>query len=490
MSQTKFLLVSLLAIFVFLLPYNNILLAQGESGDVLPLALDMFKFDQYLPALDMLEANIESNKDNFNYWLYIGLARQRTKQLNKALEAYETAFKLNPDASNLKVRINNLKKAISNIDPAQIKDFKTNEEKSKWLLEEADSLRREKKEEKAFRSFVQAVEYDVKILANDKDFVRRGVIYYKLKVEDNAEYSKLFYAIFKYFEGEISEAYNKIKDFKNDSSKKSLAIQNMESYYFKKLAEANNQQKDYEIAEREERRQKQLEAEKAEKAKLAKADTKSKSDKDRSSSKSSSDKADIRNLEREINNETFATFDDANFERRYIKELATLKVDEYFAIQDGRRKNQILWELSRTGSSNEDVMNVYIDALQQDDIEYVSNSLRAINSIGMPLAEKAYPSILELLNSDRRDFKYFATESLGKLGIHPETVVPKIISIYEDEENDALRRHYVNSVQQFGKVGLDMAYKVLDEKSRLDRLPVALFIHDMTGEKVEDLINK
>ena len=35
-----------------------------------------------------------------------------------------------------------------------------------------------------------------------------------------------------------------------------------------------------------------------------------------------------------------------------------------------------------------------------------------------------------------------------------------------------------------------MAYKVLDEKSRLDRLPVALFIHDMTGEKVEDLINK
>ena len=264
MCQTKFLLVSLLAIFVFLLPYNNTLLAQEEVGDVLPLALDMFKFDQYLPALDMLEANVEANKDNFNYWLYIGLARQRTKQLNKALEAYETAFKLNPDANNLKVRINNLKKAISNIDPAQIRDFKTNEEKSKWLLEEADSLRREKKEEKAFRTFIQAVEYDVKLLGDDKNFVRRGVLYYKLKVEDNAEYSKLFYAIFKYFEGEISEAYNKIKDFKNDGSKKSLAIQNMESYYFKKLAEANNQQKDYEIAEREERRQKQLEAEKVE----------------------------------------------------------------------------------------------------------------------------------------------------------------------------------------------------------------------------------
>ncbi len=486
MSQTKFLFGLLLAIFAFLLPYNS-LLAQGESGDVLPLALDMFKFDQYLPALDMLEANVEANKDNFNYWLYIGLARQRTKQLNKALEAYETALKLSPDANNLKIRISNLQKALANIDTAQIKDFKTNEEKALWLLDEAESLRREKKEEKAFRTFIQAVEYDVKLLGNDKNFVRRGVIYYKLKVDDNAEYSKLFYAIFKYFEGEITEAYNKIKDFKNDASKKPLAIQNMESYYFKKLAEANNQQKDYEIAEREERRKKQLEAEKL---KLAKAETKSKSDKEKSSSKSSSDKADIKNLEREINNETFVTFDDTNFERRYIKELATLKIDEYFAIQDSRRKNQILWELSRTGSSNEDVMNVYIDALHQDDIEFVSNSLRAINSIGMPLAEKAYPSMLELLNSDRRDFKYYASESLGRLGIHPDAVVPKIISVYGIEDNDALRKHYVKSVQQFGKVGLDTAYKVLDETPRLERLPVALFIHEMTGEKVEDLINK
>ncbi|MBR4328985.1 MAG: tetratricopeptide repeat protein, partial [Candidatus Riflebacteria bacterium] len=258
MSQTKFLLVSLFAIFILLLPYNNTLLAQEEPTDALSLALDMFKFDQYLPALDMLEANVESNKDNFNYWLYIGLARQRTKQFNKALEAYETALKLNPDAKNLKVRISNLKKSLSNIDPAQIKDFKTNEEKSKWLFDEADSLRRDKKEEKAFRTFIQAVEYDVKLLGNDKNFVRRGVVFYRLLSERGGEYSKLFYAIFKYFEGEISEAFNLIKDFKKDDSKKPLAIQRLENYYFKKLADANNQQNEYEMAEREEKRKKAL----------------------------------------------------------------------------------------------------------------------------------------------------------------------------------------------------------------------------------------
>ena len=486
MNQTKSLLVLLLAVFIFWLPCCN-LLAQDSSGDILPLALDMFKFDQYLPALDMLEENVEAYSDNFNYWLYVGLARQRTKQLNKALEAYETAFEQNPNANNLKVRIDNLKKAIENIDPAQIKDFKTNEEKGLWLLDEAESLRREKKEEKAFRTFIQAVEYDVKILGNDKDFVRRGAVYYKLKLEDNAEYSKLFYSIFKYFEGEITEAYKYIKEFKNDNSKKSLTIQKMESEYFKKLAEANNQQKDYEIAEREEKRQKALEAERA---KQAKAESKPNKDKDKTSTKSNEKSDDIRKIEQEISNEAFTTFDDSNFERRYIKELASFKIEEYFSISDSRKKKQIIWELSRTGSGNEDVMRVYIDALQQDDIEFVTNSLRSISSLDPALAEKAFPSMFELLNSDRRDFKYYASEALGKLGAHPETVIPKIITLYEEEDNDALRKHYVDAVQRFGNVGLSTAYKVLDEKSRLERRPVALFIHDMTGEKVEDLINK
>ena len=485
MSQTKFLLVSLLAIFVFLLPYNNILLAQEESGEVLPLALDMFKFDQYLPALDMLEANVEANKENFNYWLYIGLARQRTKQLNKALEAYETALKLNPDANNLKIRINNLKKSISNIDAAQIKDFKTNEEKSKWLLDEADSLRREKKEEKAFRTFIQAVEYDVKLLGNDKNFVRRGVVYYKLKVEDKAEYSKLFYAIFKYFEGEITEAYNIIKEFKNDGSKKSLAIQYLEKNYYKKLAEANNQQKDYEMAEREERRQKQLEAEKA---KLAKAELKDK--KDKTSTDRKNQKEDIRDLEKEISQGTFTYEDDHRFEVKYFTELNKFKIEEYFNVTDPRRKRQIIWELGQTGSQDEEIMNVIIDGLKQETIDYMFVSTDALVKIGMPSAEKAYPVLYNVLDSERYDFKQIAMDALGRLRVHPDQVVPKFISLYSEETSESFRKNYSRAAERFGKVALDIAYKILEEKSRVDRKPVAEFIHDITGEKVDDLVNR
>ncbi len=483
MSQTRSLVILVLFALVLLFMPPNSLLAQTESQETMALALDMFKFDQYLPALDMLEAEHENLKDNFNYWLYIGLARQRTKQLNKALEAYEIALQLNPEANNLKTRISNLKKAISTIDPSQIRNFKSNEEKALWLIEEAESLRRDKKEEKAFRTFIQAVEYDVKILGNDKDFVRRGAIYYKLKVEDNAEYSKLFYSIFKYFEGEISDAYNIIKAYKNDSSKKSLAIQRMEDYYFKRLAEANNQQKDYEIAEREERRRKQQESEKA---KQEKAESKSNTN----ASSSDRENRDIGQLENEIREQAFASVDDSSFERRYVDELVNLKIEEYFSIQDNRKKLKIIWDLSKTGSSNENVMKVYIDALHQENIEYVSDSISAITRVGMPLAEKAFPSIMELFNYERRDFKSCAAECLGKLGIHPEIVIPKIISVYGDEDCEPLRLHYVDCVRQYGKAGLDVAYKVLDGAPRVERRPIAHFIHDLTGEKIETLMNK
>ena len=486
MAQTKSLLVLFLAVFVFLLPCCN-LMAQEGSNEVLALALDMFKFDQYLPALDMLEANAESQKDNFNYWLYIGLARQRTKQLNKALEAYETAYQLNPDANNLKVRINNLKNAISKIDAALIKDFKSNEEKALWLLEEAESLRKEKKEEKAFRTFIQAVEYDVKILGNDKNFVNRGVIYYKLKNEDKAEYSKLFYSIFKYFEGEISEAYSLIKEFKNDNSKKPLAIQNMENYYFKRLAEANNQQKDYEIAEREERRQKELAAQKE---KQAKAEAKTKTDKKESSSKNQENKEDIRKLEREIGEGTFTYTDDRSFEMKYFSELNNLKIEEYYSSKDPKRKRQIIWELAQSSTQKEETVDIIIDALKQDDIDFIMTATDALTRVGLPYAEKAYPILLSSLESEHYDVKYMAIDAIGRIKFHPEQVIPKMISLYGEEYSVDFRKNYIWAAKKYGQTALDIAYKVLEEKSRIDREPVAQFIHDITGEKIEDLMNR
>ncbi len=492
MNKQKFFLLVIAVLFFLLLPIQN-LLAQDETDNVLDLALDMFKFDQYLPAIDLLEENLESQKEEFNYWLYLGLAYQRTRQYDKALDSFKQASKLNPNASNLKTRIKNLN-AIIDDKGTIIKDFKTDSEKASWLLQEAESLRNSNKEEKAFRTFIQAVEYNANVLGNDKDFVRRGTVYYRLKLEEKAEFSLLFYAIFKYFEGNISESYRIIYKFVNDNSNKPLAIRRMAKYYLEKITEANDRQKDIDQAEKEERikiaeekklaaKNKQKQNEKQnQKKQIQIADGTKKQKKTR-------EKQDVDELEQKIKEETFNYKEDFDFIEKYSNYLALEKSKEYFGITDMKRKKQIIWEIAQTSSQSDETMNVVIDGLTQNNIEFVQNSVYALRKIGLPSADKAMPTLLSLAESERPDFRYLAVEAIGKIKTQPELVIPKLIEVYNSEKNDFLKKHYVRCATNYGKIAQTIGYKILDEHTRLEREPIAKFIHDMTGEKIEDLIN-
>lgn len=487
MIYKKYLLPLLMVAFFMAFSIGHVY-AQNDSENVLPLVLDMYKYDQYLPAIDILEAEQENLKDVFNYWLYLGLAYQRTSQLQKALKAYEKAAELNEEATNLTIRINNLNRAIDAIDKSQIKDFKTNEEKAAWLFEQAEVQRNSKdKEEKTYRTFIQAVEYNVKYLSNDKDFVRRGVIYYRLKVKDKAEYSKLFYAIFKYFEGEIPEAYKNIKEFKNSSEDKSLAILQMENEYFKKLAEASNEMKELEQAEKEYARQQKEEREKANLAKAENASSNSKAD----AKSSKRDKStDIRDLEQEISENTFEYRDDKSFTVDLAREMAQLKAEDYLTAKDIKTKKQLIWEMGHSGSQSEEVMNCIIDGINMENLDILPNCVQALMRIGSPSADRAIPSLVNLLDSDRAAIRAAAAESMARLKTEPTLIVDKIIQKYDVEENEYIQSKYVECVKMLGKPALDIAYKKLNDSSRLERKPIAVFINKITGEKVQDLINR
>lgn len=40
------------------------------SNDLLAMSLEFYKWDEYLPGIDLLEQSAEGMNDNFNYWLY------------------------------------------------------------------------------------------------------------------------------------------------------------------------------------------------------------------------------------------------------------------------------------------------------------------------------------------------------------------------------------------------------------------------------------
>lgn len=480
----KYLLVAVLPLFFLLLPAGNLFAQQGEE-DIFALALDMYKFDQYLPAIDILEAIREKEEKNTDYWIYLGLAYQRTNQLKKAVEAYKKASDCNnKSASNLETRIINLEKSIARKEAYEIDNLSTPIEKANWLFKQAEAKRVDKSAlEKSFRLFIQAVEYDVKYLSNDKDFVRSGSVYYRLKVKDQGKYSKLFFAIFTYFEGEIHEAFKLIKEFRAEKIEKSPAVLRMEEIYFKKISEASNEIKEFERAEREYAIYQKKEAEKA----ILEA-KKIKSEKEKSPEKKI--KIDIRDIESDINDNSFNYRDDMTFIKVYAQEMAKKKTSDYFATDDVKIKKQLIWEMGHTASQDSEVMRVICDGLKYDSIELVVSSLDAIKRIGLPSAQDAIPSLLELLDSERGDFRYLAAHSLGELGIKPEIVIPKIINKYSLEENEFLQKKYSECVNSFGKSGLNVAYKILENSPRIERLPIAKFINSITGEKVDSLMNR
>lgn len=490
MIYKKCLLTALMAI-LFMAFSTGYACAQDDFESILPLVLDMYKYDQYLPAIDILEAEQEKLKNVFNYWLYLGLAYQRTNQLEKALKAFETASKLNEEATNLTTRIKNLNKAIADSDKAQIKDFKTNNEKASWLFEQADAQKDYKdKQEKALRTFIQAVEYNIQYLSNDKGFVRYGVTYYKLRIQEKAQYAKLFYAIYKYFEGEIPEAYKTIKEFKNSDEEKSLAILKMENEYFKKLAEASNEMKELEKAEREYAKQQKEELERARLAALE--EQKSSSTSENSSSKSSKreNSTDIRELEEEINDNSFGYRNDKSFLAKYASEMAELKVAEFMAASDIKTKKALIWEMGHTGSQSEGVMDCIIEGLNMQNLDVFPNCVQAMMRIGSPSADRAMPSLVNLLDSERPAIRLAAIDAIIKMNTTPVLVVEKLVTRYDTEDNEFIQGRYVECVRRLGKPALDAAYAKLNEATRLERKPIATLISKVTGEKVQDLINR
>ncbi|MBR4330294.1 MAG: hypothetical protein IKP71_10625, partial [Candidatus Riflebacteria bacterium] len=222
-------------------------------------------------------------------------------------------------------------------------------------------------------------------------------------------------------------------------------------------------------------------------AKLAKKDKEDKEDKD---SKNKISNKDIVSLENEVSEESFTYDIELDFIKDYASEMAKDKVKEYFAINNMTRKKKIISEIGYTGCSDEEVLEVIADGLQQDGMDFLATSVDALKTMNKPSNEKIVNILLNLLDAERPDHRYMGVQGLKYMSASPDKILPKLIDTFFSENNDYLRKQYAECASSYGKEALDYAYKLLEEKSRVDRRPVALFIHEMTGEKVDDLVNR
>ncbi len=476
-----------ISVRIFLLLFSTLLFAatgtpaaeNPGSRDMLLLALDMFRYDQYLPAIDLLEQNADTNQTNFNYWLYRGLGYQRTEQTKKSLQAYERASALNPSAANLQNRIRALHLEIEQKGFKEV-SLDTPVQKAEWLMHQAEKMRTARKEDLSLKYFLQAVDYNSELIDKNKDFISRGEIYYRLKSADKAQYAELFHGIFKYLQNDLPAAEIDLQTFKKTTSRPPALEKLAEKYLA--LIEENRPQETASTADNT-----PVSTSPADSASPQPAKTRIEIEPETTDVVAIPDQVEF--IESSISDSRNVA-DDESFVVRYAAETAKSMLESLANTEDVQPRCRLIWELGETGLQNPEIMQALAGELANEDPKVVRTACEAIAKIGMPAARAAVAPLLEIIKSDDKAMQFNAIELLGKLKAMPERVIPALVSCYAREDDIYLKRNIYFWVSKYGNPGAQVLYKLLENTARGDRRPVAELISRITGEKIQELIDR
>lgn len=469
---------SVLLLVVACCLFSGSLIAADDNNDVLQLCLELYKLEEFLPGIDLLQSSSEGMENNFNYWLYLGLGFQRTGQTENALKAYSKAFEINKTAGNLSSRIRTLRLETKHLDYKKV-ELADSSKKASYLMSLARKLRKEYQLDRAYRVFLQALNYDSQLLSKDEGFITQAEVFYGLKKSEHAEF---FQGLFQLLQGDIENSEKNLKFFlKNPERKPSIYISRAEDSLKKikslketALASANIEKKP---------------AEKDRISALPKIVEERKKPVNNVKTRSQEN---VDTLDQEISSETGSRFvmPDSGFVEFFAGEVARKMITELSQTDETERKCRLIWELGNSGLQNSEVMSALITQLESPEIPVLTTTLEAIGKIGSPSAGNAVDVLLALIEHDEPLVKFLAIETLGRIKEQPEKVIPVLAKDYAAENDIYLKRHLYYWVNKFGRPGLKILYNELEETPRVDRKPVAELISRITGEKIQALIDR
>jgi len=466
-SRLLLVLVVFLSVFVTIGASTE---ASESSSELFKLCMELYKWDEYLPGVDLLERSGEGMENSFNYWLYLGLGYQRTGQNAKAINAYEKASVLNPAAGNLVSRIRTLK-----IETKRLGDVKSNIDsdraKAEYLMAQSLRLRKESNLDRAFRTFLQALTYNPELLNKDEGFITQAEVFYGLK---KVEYSEFFQGSFQLLQGDLKNAEMNLSYFLKSPGKKpaifvSRAEESIEKIRALKKVIVSESVGFPDVTN-----------------KLVANRTKP------VEKHAVNNQVNVEAIEQQITAGGRGRFKktDSGFVEFFAAEVAGKIIAELSQTVESERQCRLIWELGNSNLQTPDVMSALIAQLEATEIEVLNAAMEAIGKIGAPSATSAIDRLISLIEHDDPLIKFLAIETLGKIKEQPEKVIPILAKDYAAENDIYLKRHLYYWVNKFGKPGIQVLYRELEETARVDRKPLAELINRITGERIQTLIDR
>lgn len=424
--------------------------------------LSMYKWNIYLPALDLLENH---QKATYRRELFKAIGYQKTNQLHKALNSYKNALALNHNANSVKKRIKILQAKIEI--GQEISSINSPYEKANFLIGLAKSVIN-KQPDLAYRYFIQAYEYNTDLDKNDNGMISDAIVFYKANMKKKHRFPKLFHAIFLQIQGDNRVANLKLNEvlYRKDIPEHLKRLANRFLQKGEKIEFARQ------LALKQER-QKQERVKKSKKAKIIKP-TKPEinpismpmvTSKGSSSKLSSSTQEDL-NREAEKMLEQLEENPSPNEQIRIIRALGNLKIQNSSVMAK-------LVELLTSSNSNTQKSKV----------------LESIWKIGGSTAKKAIPHILPLITKKHFKIRYRAMRALSSLRSMPNKIIPAFINEYKNSKNYYEERLVYQYIVDFGPTAIPTLYSMVKTAASSDKRTVAKVLSKLTNRDIEEILN-
>ncbi|OGK08243.1 MAG: hypothetical protein A2W80_10650 [Candidatus Riflebacteria bacterium GWC2_50_8] len=453
----------------------------ADTAATLNQAQELIKQKDYAAAKGLLARQLKTDRNSYKLWLALGYVYEADNDYEQALKAFMRASELQTGIEGLATRINRLQELVKSQPKKATADATDAEAKARNLLNTARYKHSFKEYLESYKLFVEAVELDRSILARDYGFIDNGLKYFSENA--NQPEHQFYLGAYNFYAGLYPKSEEMLADYIRDYPKGTQieTAENMLQECKDIIAQAKAAQIAAEAAAAAEI--------KTVDARVAPASVSSDTAQPYVVKYAEPQFSDIP-LQQDDAQQTYGENQGESFDLAMSREKALKLLNDFDQESDYEKKYDILWRIGVIRQPLPEVMGKFSSLLEDDKIETVFATLEALEKIGLPGAEACLPKVYQLLGHKDPRIVYRAIESFSKMPMHADKIVPRLFNIYQTEKYSIRKNVIINTFKSYKDDAIMILDAMIKEAEGPGKRPLAEIISLLTGEKVEEIINR
>ncbi|MBU1109064.1 MAG: hypothetical protein KKB51_20475 [Candidatus Riflebacteria bacterium] len=428
---------------------------------------ELIKKEDYSTAKGLLARRLKTDRNSYKLWLALGYVYEADSDYEQALKAFMRASELQTGIDGLATRIIRLQQLAKSQPAKKEPDASDGENKAKNLLNSARYKYSSSEYLEAYRLFIEAVELDRSILANDYGFINNGLEYFNKNA--NKPEHQFYLGAFCFYAGLYTRAEAMLTDYSKEYPDGTHT--ELTKKMIQECKDIVAQAKAAQVA-----------AVAAAESAKSPADTKPATGTKAGETKQPS-QIEVAEPQFSEPEQTFDSIPGEPIEITMGREKALKLLNDYENESDSEKQYSIIWSIGMIRLPTPQVMSKFAQLLETGNVDTIFATLEAIEKIGLPGAEICVPQIYKLLGHKDVRIVYRAILSFSRMPMQADKVVPKIFQLYQNETIEIRKRLTINTFRAYKNDAEIVLDAMLKEAEESNKKQIAEVLRVLTGEE-------